>query len=117
MSILQLCRFGILHEAEFILRHLSGIINKTISKVAIVEVLYHALKLKVYSDKEARRIRLGAVTTTSQRAIYRPTDACPCGIRTTVLAMLHFDRIERLWNVAGVEKSDLSIDVGNKNAI
>ena len=53
MSIIQLYLFGILHEAEFILRHLSGIINKTISKVAIVKGLYHALKLRVYSDKEA----------------------------------------------------------------
>ena len=57
--------FGILHEAEFILRHLSGIINKTISKVAILKVLYHALKLRVHSDKEACGLRLGAVTTTS----------------------------------------------------
>ena len=53
MSIIQLYLFEILHEAEFILRHLSGIINKTISKVAIVKVLYHALKLRVHSDKEA----------------------------------------------------------------
>ena len=77
MSILQLYPFGILHEAECIVRHLSCIINKTISKVAIVEVLYHAVKLRGNADKEACRLRLGAVTTTSQRAIYRPTVARP----------------------------------------
>jgi len=45
MSILQLYLFGILQKAEFILRRSSCIINKTVSKVTIVEVLYDALKL------------------------------------------------------------------------
>jgi len=52
MAVLKLYLVGVSHKAAFVLRHLSCVIEKNVSKVSTVEVLDHLLELRVHLMKE-----------------------------------------------------------------